>query len=505
MSQDLGQAHFMLQSRQPKFAWLKQADTQNPDRRFQSAALMTQLVESKPIPLAPPQVHSTPYLPVKRSLPFLVVISLFGLALTFTINILDPFIYTEKLRLLAPPAYKNTMLSFITITSLGVAFVVQPLIGRLSDHTHSRWGRRTPFLAAGVMGVSLALGLISAADSLWLLLAAVIGVAICTNTIQGPWQALIPDQVPPGQHGATAGIKTLLEAIGVITGLVVVGASLSQGQGWMAPLLAIALYWLILAITWRTLPNTPGLAQDNVPALPPKNPLKSLLIPPSPPKIGRWAILPEWLLKLHFNHLPPALPWWMLNRFLFWAAAISIRTFMLNYLADVHGLSAAQAQALSSQVLLVLGAGVLALVLPAGAIADRVGRRPLLIFAGLLAAAGALMFVGLADLDWLFLAGGLIAGGAGIFASASWSLVTNIVPDDESALYLGLANAATICGSVAGRMGGPVIDGLNQLTGSTTIGYLVVFGLATFCFIASGAVVLKIKNECPNYHRRQYS
>jgi MFS family permease len=97
----------------------------------------------------------------------------------------------------------------------------------------------------------------------------------------------------------------------------------------------------------------------------------------------------------------------------------------------------------------------------------------------------------LRDINLLFVAGSLIAGGAGIFASASWALATDIVPKGEGALYLGLANAATIIGSISGRLGGPLIDGLNQLTGTTTIGYLVVFGLAALCFVGSSVVVLR--------------
>ncbi|MBL1138433.1 MAG: hypothetical protein HND46_24310, partial [Chloroflexi bacterium] len=67
-----------------------------------------------------------------RSLPFLVGLGLFGLGLTAALNILDPFIYTEKVRLLAPPALKNSTLSLITITSLVVALFAQPLVGRWS-------------------------------------------------------------------------------------------------------------------------------------------------------------------------------------------------------------------------------------------------------------------------------------------------------------------------------------------------------------------------------------
>jgi MFS family permease len=154
-----------------------------------------------------------------------------------------------------------------------------------------------------------------------------------------------------------------------------------------------------------------------------------------------------------------------------------------------------QAQVLGSRLSLVIGAGVFLLVLPAGLLADRIGRRPLLMVAGLLAAAGAVLFVLVRDLPLLFFAGGLIAVGAGIFASASWALATAIVPKNQGALYLGLANAATILGSAAGRLGGPVIDGLNQLTGERAVGYLVVFSLAAVFFVGSSLAVLKIREK----------
>ncbi|MBI1881982.1 MAG: MFS transporter [Chloroflexi bacterium] len=409
-----------------------------------------------------------------RSIPFLVGLGLFGLGLASALNILDPFIYTEKTRLLAPPALKNTTLSLITITTLLVAFLVQPLVGRWSDRTQTRWGRRNPFLLGGVIGLSLALALVVAADSLWLLILAVILVSISSNTLQGPWQALVPDRVPVSQHGTMAGIKTIMESIGVVIGVGLVGLTVAQGNLWAAPLAVISFFWLILWLTILTLRQAPAASGVTT----------SL----------RFAS-PLALFKLNLSHLPPAFPWWMVNRCLFWAAAIAIRTFLLNYMEDVLKLSPAETQALSSRILVLLGAGVFLLVLPAGAIADRIGRRPLLIVAGLLAAAGATLFIFLQDINLLFIAGGLIAGGAGIFASASWALATDIVPKNEGALYLGLANAATVLGSIGGRLGGPLIDGLNQLTGTTTLGYLAVFGLATLFFLGSSVAVLKIKER----------
>lgn len=409
-----------------------------------------------------------------RSLPFLVGLGLFGLGLTAALNILDPFIYTEKVRLLAPPALKNSTLSLITITSLVVALFAQPLVGRWSDRSRTHWGRRVPFLLAGVIGLTLALALVAGAHNLGLLLLAVILVSLSSNTVQGPWQALVPDRVPVWQHGTMAGLKTVLEATGAVIGVGLAGLTLAQGNLWAAPLAVVGLLWLILWLTLQTLRRGPAAI-----AAPPSSTFEN----------------PLTLFKLNLSHLPPALPWWMANRFLFWAAAISMRTFLLNYMQDVLNLSPAETQALSSRIILLLGAGVFLLVLPAGALADRIGRRPLLIAAGLLAAAGALLFIFLRDVNWLFLAGGLLAVGAGIFTSASWALATDIVPKGEGALYLGLANAATVLGSISGRLGGPVIDGLNGLTGTSTAGYMVVFGLAVLFFIGSSAAVLKVKER----------
>jgi MFS family permease len=409
-----------------------------------------------------------------RSLPFLVGLGLFGLGLTATLNILDPFMYTEKVRLLAPPALKNSTLSLITITSLVVALFAQPLVGQWSDRSRTRWGRRAPFLLAGVIGLTLALALVVAAHNLWLLLLAVILISLSSNMIQGPWQALVPDRVPVLQHGTMAGLKTVLEATGAVIGVGLAGLTLAQGNLWAAPLAVLGLLWLILWLTLQALRQGPATN-----AAPPSSTFEN----------------PLALFKLNLSHLPPALPWWMANRFLFWAAAVSMRTFLLNYLQDVLNLSPAETQALSSRIILLLGAGVFLLVLPAGAVADRIGRRPLLITAGLLAAAGAMLFIFLRDVNLLFLAGGLLAAGAGIFTSASWALATDIVPKGEGALYLGLANAATVLGSISGRLGGPVIDGLNGLTGTTTAGYMVVFGLAVLFFAGSSLAVLKIQEE----------
>ena len=147
---------------------------------------------------------------------------------------------------------------------------------------------------------------------------------------------------------------------------------------------------------------------------------------------------------------------------------------------------------MASQIFIILGLGVFVLALPAGIIADRVGRRPLIATAGLMAAAGTLVAIFYRDITALYLAGGLIATGAGIYASASWALATHLAPGNQEALYLGLANGATVLGSIGGRTGGLLIDSVNHVFGTVILGYQINFGVAILFFLASSLVVIKI-------------
>lgn len=96
--------------------------------------------------------------------------------------------------------------------------IVQPIIGAMSDNTHTPMGRRRPYLLIGALLASLALwafpnsaaiaqviaeklhfplpaigGLLVAALMIWI-------IDACVNAAQGPYRALIPDNIVPEQH-----------------------------------------------------------------------------------------------------------------------------------------------------------------------------------------------------------------------------------------------------------------------------------------------------------------
>ncbi len=96
--------------------------------------------------------------------------------------------------------------------------LVQPVIGAISDNTHTIFGRRRPYLMLGAILAAIALwafpnsegianitaaklhvvvpefgGLLVAAIMIWI-------IDACVNAAQGPYRALIPDNIVPEQH-----------------------------------------------------------------------------------------------------------------------------------------------------------------------------------------------------------------------------------------------------------------------------------------------------------------
>lgn len=96
--------------------------------------------------------------------------------------------------------------------------VVQPIIGALSDHTYTKFGRRRPYLILGAVLAAIALWAFPnsepiaqfIADKLHLPMPAIAGLLVaavmiwiidaCVNAAQGPYRALIPDNIVPEQH-----------------------------------------------------------------------------------------------------------------------------------------------------------------------------------------------------------------------------------------------------------------------------------------------------------------
>jgi MFS family permease len=147
-----------------------------------------------------------------------IALSLYGLALTMTSNIVDPPWLSQKASQLAGPGWQNTLLGSVAFIGLVWAALVQPIFGAWSDQLRSPWGRRKPFLWLGSLLLALALALLVAAPSVPMLILALLLVQTFSNMVQAAYQGLIPDHVPEDRRGRASGIKGFMEIPAVVIG-----------------------------------------------------------------------------------------------------------------------------------------------------------------------------------------------------------------------------------------------------------------------------------------------
>jgi len=413
------------------------------------------------------QLRSTAHLPWYR----LAAVTLFSLALGVVSNTLEPAVLGHKVLELVPDQ-KNTALGFTTFAGLIVAVAWQPIVGAWSDRTRSPWGRRAPYFVAGTLLVAGCLYAIALAPSFGIVVAGVLLIQLASNTVQGPWQALIPDQVPAGQRGAASGLKAAFDILAFVVGRQVSGRLVAAGSVVGAVSVAAGLFVVALVLTLAAARERPTRLSPAPPQPPARTLARSFSI--------------DW--RAH-----PAFAWWFVNRFLFWGGFIALNTFLLFYMMDVVHMGEAEAQRFVGNMATVIGLVLLVVTLPSGWLADRVGRRPLVALAGLIAAGGTGMVLIVRTPGLITAAGALIGLGVGVFLSANWALVTDLVPEAEAARYLGIANIATAGGSgVARLLGGAMIDPLNRMLGSASAGYLSLYGLTMLAFLLGTMAILRV-------------
>ena len=436
----------------------------------------------------------------------LLAVTALGFALTLTTNTLEPAVLSHKVLALAP-GRPNTALGLATFAGLVVVSVAQPLVGVLSDRTRSRWGRRLPYIIVGALVAAPCLYLIALAPSLAWVVAGLLILQLAASTVQGPWQALIPDLVPAGQRGRAAGLKALLDILALVAGRQVAGWLVGQAPAWgdlalvAAVSVPVVVFVIALMLTVRgtresiTRQTTPvesrGQADDG------RRTTDFQDVASGKGTVGLHETTLLQALARTFAvdvRAHPAFVWWFANRLLFWMAFIALTTFLVFYMIDVGGLEAAEAQRYVGTLSVVLGAALVAVTLPSGWLADRLGRQPIVAAAGLIAAAGTGLLMVSRDLSVITAAGLIVGLGVGLFLSANWALVTDIVPRAEAARYLGLANIASAGGSALARLlGATLIDPVNQALGSNTAGYTLLYGVAAVLFVLSAVVSLRLR------------
>ena len=181
--------------------------------------------------------------------------------------------------------------------------------------------------------------------------------------------------------------------------------------------------------------------------------------------------------------------WWVINRLLFLAAIGSIQGFAFFYLSDaLHVPNAA------TQTTYLLGAVALFLLpsaIAGGYFADRIGRKRLVAFSGLVAAIGSFLLLFANGMPLVIASGCIIGFATGIFMSTNWALGTDLVPKIQAGKFLGISNLAGAgAGIVGAGIGGPLADFFNSH--QLGLGYLVIITLYGILFLLSQRILLLI-------------
>lgn len=363
------------------------------------------------------------------------------------------------------------------LTGAGALFstVVQPVAGRLSDRSTSRFGMRRPFILAGGIGTAIFLILSGLAPNYPLLLISWCLVQLCANFALAAHHTTLADQVPEAKRGGVSGI------IGAVTPAAILGGALfltvlpTTFLRFTVPaifgLITIIVFVIVLKDRVRT--NTPASKMDF------KQIIGSYVFHPRRNPDFGWAWLSKALVLLAFGATSTYIT-------LFLGAV-----FKMNTTEQLSFNAIAQAASIGTLVVFSIIGGYLS---------DKVGRRkPFVLAAGVVLGLGVILVAlsplfGEAGLAVLLIAQGVIGMGAGTFFAVDQALCISVLPNqDEMAKDLGILNlAGTLPGVLAPLFAGVIFIPLgNVLFGG---GYTLWFSIAGVIGIIGGLLVLKIKS-----------
>jgi MFS family permease len=362
---------------------------------------------------------------------------------------------------IAFPLDVNTYVSLLDTIGAAFAILWQPAIGAISDNSRFELGRRRPFIAIGVVGDIIFLTLIAFVTSFWALLLVYAAFQIASNTAQGPYQGMLPDQVPAEQRGEASGYYGLMNMLGTIVGFLVVGALLIPTHHLKLAILTLP---VVIAIAGAlVIFGVPDRRRTSAPDQ----------------RLHRSVLLSVAIDTKRYRDFA----WLMVSRLFFLMAPVAIGTYAFNFIRYTFHYSEGKASLYSSALQATILVFAAVLCMTAGFLAERFGKKRLIAAACVIGAVGSTLLIFAPSLPWI-LGFGLIVGiSLGTFLSVDWAFMTDLIPKAEAGRYMGVSNIATAsAGLIARPILGPIIDAFNNNRTSAG-GYRVMFGIVTGFFL----------------------
>jgi len=443
-------------------------------------------------------------------------------ALTTRGQVLTPLIVPLLVQQFVGESLKGTYVGRMRLWALMAALLMQALMGIVSDQSRMRWGRRRPFIVIGTILEIIIFTLIGFSAGLegltgyWVLFVLYLVSMLTSNISHAATQPLISDLVPKEKRGIFSGIKAALELpVPLIFVSFVVGRMIAVGNLWGAlfSLMGVLLVCMFLSLAipekkpdfepepfdWQPFLRLLGMTAVFTVVILGSGALVNLVIRATAaaqtPGV-RWivgiagflgmavAIIIGVLASMRISLGEEAqhsrsYVWWVVNRLAFLVGANNLASFMVFFLQEKFTEYQGEAAAgPASTIIMFVGILILATALPSGWLADRIGKRKLLVASGILAALGTFIVILAPNLAMTYVGACLVGAGVGFFYTSNWALGTEIVPPEKAGQYLGIGNLSGAgAGAVGAYIGGPIADSNSFVLLMTIYGFIFVLSI----------------------------
>ncbi|GAA5201379.1 MFS transporter [Microbacterium jejuense] len=348
------------------------------------------------------------------------------------------------------------------------ALIANPLAGRLSDRTTSRFGMRRPWILGGALVGLGGFLIIGVATSVWVVLIAWCIVQTAMNAVLAAANATLPDQVPAASRGKVSGIVGITTPLGILGGTFLTNFLSEDFARFVVPsaiatVLAV-LFVLVLKDRVRTDKPADRFTVGQLFGSFVFNPAKH-------PDFG-WTWLTKFFVMFGYAGIATFLPFYLTEKFQL-DEQTAITTILLANLASMA------AMMISSPL--------------GGFLSDKVGkRRPFVAIAGGIMVIGLVLLAFAPDVATLIVAQAIIGLGAGSFFSVDLALATEVLPNPEdTAKDLGVLNIAN---ALPQSIAPAIAPGIIALGAATPLGgYTVYYLFGALVALAGAVLVYRIK------------
>lgn len=419
---------------------------------------------------------ATPPAPVKVGAGFIVVLALANFGIW--IALLTPVIITLQVKvqtLVHAQSQQAIALSLVLVTGSVFGIVVNPIAGRLSDRTTSRFGMRRPWLLAGGVIAFLGSIIVGLSTSVALFVIGWVVIMVGLNILLAVLVALLPDHVPSAKRGLVSGVMGVGQALGgaVGAGLGAIISAHSVPAAFIVPG-AVALVATVIAMI---------VVKDRRITKADVSPFSFSAF------IGSF-----WVNPRRF----PDFGWAWISRFAMFLGIASVVNYQLFFLQGQLHLSSAQATA---TVPLGVGAqtGTIVLVsIVCGPLSDRIRRRKLFVLISAIVGVAGLTVMGFSTTLSMYVVAMVLIGIAqAIYFSVDLALVTEVLPNKEkdAAKDIGVFNLSNLIPQFLAPALAPLflIIPILSLTGLPNENYTTLFLAGAVFAIVSAITITRVK------------